>query len=182
MKGLPPAGTHRVFGVGLPKTGTQSLNAALNRLGYVSKHNDKEDWKDLSRGKYRWDKRYWATTHFGCRHYAYLHDVYPEARFILTVREDWLESARHWFSTHLTGEDEQKLVRWLIFGMTGFNEAHFREVYRNHVENFVRWAVENKVDYLMFNVKEGWGPLCRFLDVPEPKEPFPHRNARHPTT
>ena len=29
---------------------------------------------------------------------------------------------------------------------------------------------------LVFEVKEGWGPLCQFLEVPEPAEPFPNIN------
>ena len=28
----------------------------------------------------------------------------------------------------------------------------------------------------MFEVKEGWKPLCKFLNLPEPKESFPHVN------
>ena len=28
----------------------------------------------------------------------------------------------------------------------------------------------------MFEVKQGWKPLCKFLDLPEPKESFPHVN------
>lgn len=31
---------------------------------------------------------------------------------------------------------------------------------------------------LIFNVKEGWEPLCRFLEVPVPNTPFPHVNDR----
>jgi hypothetical protein len=31
---------------------------------------------------------------------------------------------------------------------------------------------------LVFTVSEGWGPLCRFLGVPEPAEPFPNLNDR----
>ena len=31
---------------------------------------------------------------------------------------------------------------------------------------------------LVFNVAEGWGPLCGFLDVPVPGAAFPHRNLR----
>jgi hypothetical protein len=31
---------------------------------------------------------------------------------------------------------------------------------------------------LVFDVKQGWEPLCRFLDVPVPAgEPFPHINS-----
>ena len=31
---------------------------------------------------------------------------------------------------------------------------------------------------LIFQVKEGWEPLCTFLDVPVPDAPFPHVNDR----
>ena len=30
----------------------------------------------------------------------------------------------------------------------------------------------------MFDVKQGWEPLCKFLNVPIPDEPFPHENDR----
>jgi hypothetical protein len=33
----------------------------------------------------------------------------------------------------------------------------------------------------VFEVKEGWEPLCRFLDAPIPDEPFPHINDRKMT-
>jgi hypothetical protein len=31
---------------------------------------------------------------------------------------------------------------------------------------------------LVFNVAEGWGPLCRFLARPEPATPFPRSHPR----
>ena len=31
---------------------------------------------------------------------------------------------------------------------------------------------------LVFNVKEGYAPLCKFLELPEPAEPFPHVNEK----
>ena len=31
---------------------------------------------------------------------------------------------------------------------------------------------------LVFEVKHGWGPLCEFLEVPAPDEPFPRTNDR----
>ena len=31
---------------------------------------------------------------------------------------------------------------------------------------------------LIFNVADGWEPLCRFLDAPVPETPFPHRHLR----
>ena len=29
---------------------------------------------------------------------------------------------------------------------------------------------------LVYSVKEGWGPLCEFLDIPVPDTEFPHKN------
>ena len=31
---------------------------------------------------------------------------------------------------------------------------------------------------LVYSVDQGWGPLCAFLDLPEPESPFPHVNDR----
>ena len=31
---------------------------------------------------------------------------------------------------------------------------------------------------LIYNVKEGWEPLCKVLGVDVPSKPFPHRNVR----
>ena len=31
---------------------------------------------------------------------------------------------------------------------------------------------------LIFDVREGWAPLCDFLGVEQPTEPFPHYNKR----
>jgi hypothetical protein len=35
-----------------------------------------------------------------------------------------------------------------------------------------------KEQLLIFQVKEGWEPLCKFLEVPVPNEAFPHTNNR----
>ena len=31
---------------------------------------------------------------------------------------------------------------------------------------------------LEFSVKDGWEPLCKFLGVPVPQNPFPHKNEK----
>jgi hypothetical protein len=30
---------------------------------------------------------------------------------------------------------------------------------------------------LIYDIKDGWGPVCKFLDLPVPDEPFPHENS-----
>jgi hypothetical protein len=35
---------------------------------------------------------------------------------------------------------------------------------------------------LVWSVKEGWGPLCDFLELPVPEGPFPHLNDSTPSS
>jgi len=39
---------------------------------------------------------------------------------------------------------------------------------------FLQNAPKDKL--LVYRVSEGWNPLCKFLGVDVPKQPFPHRN------
>ena len=39
-------------------------------------------------------------------------------------------------------------------------------------------AIGNGRQFLEYDVKEGWGPLCRFLEVEVPEVEFPSKNAR----
>ena len=49
-----------------------------------------------------------------------------------------------------------------------------RDWYDAHNER-VRKVAEGK-PFLEYNVKEGWGPLCKFLEIDEPDIPFPRVN------
>lgn len=45
------------------------------------------------------------------------------------------------------------------------------DLYNDHIEEVKRTIPADQL--LVFNVKEGWGPLCKFLDVPVPEVSFP---------
>mmetsp|Transcript_62790 Transcript_62790/g.138137 ORF Transcript_62790/g.138137 Transcript_62790/m.138137 type:complete len:266 (-) Transcript_62790:2-799(-) len=45
------------------------------------------------------------------------------------------------------------------------------EGYKQHNANVLRMIPPEKL--LVFNLTDGWEPLCKFLDVPVPSEPFP---------
>ena len=57
-----------------------------------------------------------------------------------------------------------------------FDDAAFAQ------QAYLEWSEHVKATVppdrlLMFNVKQGWGPLCQFLGVAEPSQPFPHQNT-----
>jgi hypothetical protein len=52
-----------------------------------------------------------------------------------------------------------------------------------YVKFYNQWLEEVKQTVpkdrlLIFNVKQGWKPLCEFLEVPIPENPFPHENEK----
>jgi hypothetical protein len=152
------------------------------------------DWGELFRG-------YRASVDWpGAAFYEELMDRYPEAKIILTVRdpEKWYES------THNTIYNIQKVASSPIFSLAGLFVPRLRhmkrvalmasnlawedmfdgkfEDRRYAIEVFDRWNEEVKKRVpaerlLVYEVKEGWKPLCDLLGVAVPEgKPFPHLN------
>lgn len=158
----------KIFGVGLSKTGTTSLNKALTILGYKSGHYiayfsavDKLD----------------AVTDLPMAlEYKELNRRYPNSKFILTIRniEDWLKSCeKHFKPTDSLFLNE---VRLRAYGCKKYDRALFTESYFCHNADVIRSIPKERL--LIFNVNEGWAPLCKFLDKPIPECNFPHENKR----
>src|SRR5688572_13581789 len=97
-------GHQKVFGLGLSKTGTTSLGGALNLLGIETIHypHDQKTYHDLRNGNYRLSilEEYQGAVDIPVApYYAQLDTIYPDSKFILTVRDkdSWLTSAEvHW--------------------------------------------------------------------------------------
>jgi len=53
-------------------------------------------------------------------------------------------------------------------------ESIMKQRYKSH-NLYVKSEVPEE-DLLVWNVKEGWEPLCEFLGEPIPEVPFPHAN------
>ena len=73
------------------------------------------------------------------------------------------------------------MVQWCLeFVSLGVFEAIDKgedvsvKFYKDWVENVKNYVPNDRL--LVFDVKEGWDPLCKFLDVPVPNAPFPWEN------
>jgi len=106
--------------------------------------------------------------------------AHPEAKVILTVRD-----AQRWYdsisATIFTLRDDQLPAgpRDIIFTRTFdgrlADREHCQAVFADHVKAVRETIAPDRL--LVFDVKEGWAPLCAFLGVPVPEgEPFPHVN------
>jgi hypothetical protein len=207
----------KIIGAGLPRTGTNTLKASLEKLGYNKTYHMKEllahpenlhYWLTLKNtGVTKWEELYQgfaATVDFpGYPWYKEHMTRYPDAKVILTVRpfENWYTSiystiwqagpqnifqkiammSRLLFNPRLRAVIKcVKFAKGSIFGVHlqgKFADKAFAEkMFNQHIEEVKAYVPAEKL--LIYDVSEGWGPLCKFLNLPEPDEPLPHLNKK----
>jgi hypothetical protein len=163
-----------------------------------------DQWEAAREGRANWEelfRGYRASVDWPCAaFYEELMERCPDAKVILTVRnpERWYESVRS------TIYNVQNVASSPIFSLAALfvpRMRHMRRIARMAsdlawedmfdgrfedrgyaIEVFERWNEEVKrrvpdERLLVYEVKEGWEPLCDFLGVPVPEgKPFPHVN------
>jgi hypothetical protein len=69
-------------------------------------------------------------------------------------------------------------MAWKLLQHTYYQDFRHlgKQHYLEHNDNIRRLAREQRREYLEFNVKEGWEPLCKFLGDSIPRTPFPFGN------
>ena len=191
----------KVICAGLAKTGTTSLVKALQVLGYnvydIDEHGHfhRQEWLD----SFETDRHpNFKEIYKGVDGVAdippafwfqEISAAFPEAKVILTVRDSedaWLKSFKEhlqlmpfyagivpWMRKHKRFFD---LVHQAIFGNVNPEAtAIYRVKYRQHNERVQAVIPAEKL--LVFNVKQGWKPLCKFLGCDVPSTPFPRANV-----
>ncbi|NOK60153.1 MAG: sulfotransferase family protein [Chloroflexi bacterium AL-W] len=193
-----------VIGAGFGRTGTLSLKAALEELGFakcyhmvevIQNPNHVRIWKEAMEGKaVDWNtlfQGYQATVDWpGCTFYQELMHHYPAAKVILSVRnpERWYTSTFqtiYRFSQNRTmqfipnARHIMQMSNRLIWEHTFHgqfeNQQYAIDIFNQHIATVKRTVPAKRL--LVYDVKQGWEPLCQFLEVPIPIDtPFPHLN------
>jgi len=193
-----------IIGPGFGRTGTNSLKLALEQLGFGPCHHMFEvvenpdllpDWLQAADGKKMdWEKvfdGYRAQVDWpGAQYWRELIAAFPKAKVVLSVREPngWFDSVQATLipfveargkhtDAHLDAIAHMSYNALVqpIFG-DGFSERdHAIQIFERHVEE-VKSSVPAQ-NLLVFDVKEGWEPLCGFLEVEVPESVFPHTNS-----
>ena len=189
-----------VIGAGLGRTATFSLKFALEHLGFGPCYHMSEVfagarrnvplWLDAIDGRPDWDEifeGFHSTTDYpACTYWRELAEHYPRAKVILTVRDPdtWFDSV----SETIFSDGMQASLRGSPTGdmMQGVIFDAFGERLRDR-DFMTEWFIRRNREVidalpperlLVFSPKEGWEPLCGFLGVPVPNEPFPRINSR----
>lgn len=220
---------------GLPRSGTASLAAALEILGFGPVHhalriNEPREWYEWGRAAWcnlpflrnrfaavpfymspydallpwtraNWDRligQYRATTDLSSMFSENLFKTYPEARVILVERDvnAWADSVASIFIDTLffgfrrlilctlgpwVGAPRANVVRDMMVGLLQADtKIGTRErlpvAHKQHHEMVRRLVPADQL--LIFQLDEGWEPLCCFLGVPVPDVPFPRINDK----
>ncbi|HEV3312380.1 MAG TPA: sulfotransferase [Chloroflexota bacterium] len=193
----------KVIGAGLGRTGTYSLKLAIEQLGFGPCFHMKElfelpDRAAIFTAAYRGDPVDWEQAFDGfrstldwpsCTFYDQLARRYPESKVILTTRdpEKWHRSCMDTIAfregaSHDTQEAGDNPVDQMIdaiiwrgtFDRRFDVKDHAISIFNRHSQSVIKTVPSDRL--LIYQVSEGWGPLCRFLEVPIPEGPFPHEN------
>ena len=181
------------------------LGPCYHWVNLIADLDQVELWHRALDGELLWDEIFeghsasvdWPGGYF----YRELADAYPEAKIVLSVRdpEAWERSYRDtiWMMCH--GHSLMRLLsdarseidpRWrryleLVDRMLWSGEAPF--AYGHSPQELIEGMIRHNEQVrrsipaerlLVWEVAEGWQPLCEFLGVEVPVDPLPHANDR----
>lgn len=194
----------KLIGAGWSRTGTTSLQSALDVLGYRTFEID-AIFEDMRRAalftealddpEFDWERVFTGydaaadqPAHVFWRELA---AFYPDAKVILTVRDadEWYDSYRAtvWEPTvgptigkGMPDERWNEMIRRVIvdraFGGEPTDRATVIDTFERHNSDVRSTFGAERL--LVYNLEDGWRPLCDFLGLAIPAVPFPHLNRR----
>jgi hypothetical protein len=116
--------------------------------------------------------------------YETLAEAYPHAKVILTERdpEAWWSSTQatifNWDTGQPPPEPFLRMVQKVVgalFDQRIHDQGHVMSVFRRHNARVREVIAPERL--LVFQVADGWAPLCDFLGVPIPDGPMPKVNS-----
>jgi hypothetical protein len=194
--------TLKIIGAGMGRTGTASLKVALEKLGIGRCYHMSEvlknpqwtnDWINVAEGNVNWDKifrGYSATVdNPGCNYWKELARYYPDAKVILTIRDanSWFDSTNEtihsvefagFIKNSPFGEMVQKTI-WDAMENHMQDREYMVEFFTKRTAEIINTLAQERL--LVYQIGDGWEPLCEFLGVPVPNFDFPRINSRDET-
>ena len=194
-----------VIGAGFGRTATMSIKMALDQLGLGPCHHMEEvfanpgqlpNWQAAADGQQvDWDDVFagynsvvdWPGAHY----WRELAEIYPDSRVLLSVRpvDRWWASFSSTIKKILEMGDTipeeyprsvvnmaYKIVAEQTFGGAMDDKSVVLSAYQKRIDD-VKQAIPAE-RLLIFDVTEGWAPLCKFLDLAVPDGDFPRSNSK----
>ena len=188
-----------VVGAGFGRTGTMSLKLALEQLGFGPCYHMIEVFQNPAAFGYweaaadgaamDWEavfKGYAATVDWpSATFYETMAKAYPDSKVILTERdpEAWWRSTQatifNWDAPSANlPEPFLRMVEKVVgalFDQRIHDHDHVVEVFKRHNARVREVIPADRL--LVYEIADGWEPLCAFLGVPVPDGPMPKVNS-----
>ena len=197
----------KIICAGVGKTGTKSIAKALRHLGLTvfdweeQTFDFQDHWVDVFQNGAQLDvKRVYQHADAivdapGNFFWEEILEAYPDSKVILSEREEdsWLKSAvnqvqvieavisrRFWCVLSPTSRKRFFVIYSVINSLLGSANPKsafiLRKRYREHNHRVKALVPPEKL--LVYNVKQGWKPLCDFLGCEVPTIAFPHESIK----
>lgn len=194
----------RVIGAGLGRTGTMSLKLALEHLlGGPCYHMTELfqhpghllHWQNAADGEpIDWEQIFGdyvaAVDEPTAQLWAPITRAYPDALVILSVRDPdaWWKSANATImdvKRQAPPPEDKDRSAWYKMIMTLYDRLYpegvddpeaAKAAFRDHIGRVKSGVPKERL--LIWQVSDGWDPICKALGLPVPDEPFPHTNTR----
>jgi tetratricopeptide (TPR) repeat protein len=190
---FPDYDAPKFFGIGLSRTGTTSLTAALSALNFRAIHWLNPLTNEMMRGDdvHLFDA---FTDTPVCVDFESYYFMFHNSKFIYTVRpfESWQRSMTAYFRKRFGTGDFRKLRNVMrlsdklpyredfssVHLALYFNHKNYEAAYRAYDSRVRRFFRDKRKDrFLEFDVSSGrWEDLCRFTDTSVPSIDFPWLN------
>jgi len=193
----------QVIGAGFGRSGTMSLRKALQMLDYgpcyhmkvtLTNYSHMKFWVRARAGRavdYRKLFRgYKATVDWpACEFYKELMTTFPDAKVLLNTRDpaEWYDSMIDtiwaiqpvfpWWFPKVVRKMHDDIIWNSRFNGEFTDRVKAIQVYKAHLDEVRRTVPPERL--LVYDVKDGWKPLCDFLGRPVPQDAaFPNLNDR----
>ena len=187
----------KVIGSGLGRTGTKSLQTALSRLGLGPCHHMVEVfahpesmalWIEAGAGRPDWDAIFAdygsAVDYPTAAYWRELATHYPDAKVIHSLRDpdQWFDSTQATIFAPQSLTNAPGPLQAFFASFVGslrehlHDRAYMTDYFRRHTEEVKATIPAERL--LIYEAGDGWSPLCAFLGVPVPDEPYPSENSR----
>ena len=195
----------RVVGSGFGRTGTMTTKQALETLGFgpcyhmveISEHPDQlANWKAIAAGEpVDWEQVYagyrsqveWPGAHVWEQAAA----AFPDAKVIHNERpeDDWWNSFDSTIGKFFSVFQKLDLPPHIVEQFTLMHDWMMQGTFADFTDRDCAIAAYRANNHrvretiaperlLVFHVADGWEPLCQFLEVPVPDQPFPRSNPK----
>ncbi len=194
----------QVIGAGFGRTGTLSLKFALEKLGFDKCYHMMEvalnaghaqAWIDCAAGRMPdWRvflQGYQATVDWpSCNYWREQLQAFPQAKVLLSTRDPqaWHKSVMNtiWPSSRANGrkDDARSQLGWKmacdviwngVFDGRVEDKDHAIACFERHNQQVIDEVPAPQL--LVYEPGQGWEPICEFLGVPVPDEPYPNTNS-----